>query len=189
MLARAGKFNMVVVNEPTSPMPPTVNRFLFADIGVEANGMVLSVLSALSRQGIDPWDEAKQLSSIPKKEAVRRLARTIEDIPGSLWPKSAATAIAARLVVLLPTHEPKASDSISKEPGDGTTARLLERGRQKNSWCLFYVLATLGAVAIAITLIVVPRHAAPMQAETAEHQATPSAASQASTSRHLAERS
>jgi hypothetical protein len=189
MIARAAKFDMVVRNDPISPMTPTINQFLFADVGVEANGMVLSVLSALSRQGIDPWEEAKQLSNIPKKKAVRRLAQTIEDMPGSLWPTPAATAIAARLVVLLPAHEPKGSGSISNEPGDGTTARLSEQGRQKNSWCLFYVLAALGAVATGLTLASVARQTAPLQAETVQHQATPSAAPGPSPFGHFAERS
>jgi hypothetical protein len=32
--------------------------FLFASIGEESNGMALSVISALARLGIDPWQEA-----------------------------------------------------------------------------------------------------------------------------------
>jgi hypothetical protein len=189
MFARTAKFDMVVRNDPISPVSPTVNQFLFADVGVEANGMVLSVLSALSRQGIDPWEEAKQLSNIPKKKAVRRLAQTIEDMPGSLWPMSAATAIAARLVVLLPAHELKESCSISNEPGDGTTTRLLEQGRQKGSWRLFYALALLGAVMIGFTLTIVARPPARLQAKTMEHQATSSAASPSITFPHVAKSS
>ena len=35
-----------------------LNDFLFASVGDEQNGMPLSVLSALTRLGVDPWEEA-----------------------------------------------------------------------------------------------------------------------------------
>jgi hypothetical protein len=37
---------------------PEFENFLFAPIGEDSNGMVLSVLSALARLDIDPWQEA-----------------------------------------------------------------------------------------------------------------------------------
>jgi hypothetical protein len=37
------------------------NDFLFAPIGEQANGMQLSVLSALARMNVDPWEEAARL--------------------------------------------------------------------------------------------------------------------------------
>jgi hypothetical protein len=33
----------------------SLDGFLFADVGVEANGMMLTVLSTLARRGMDPW--------------------------------------------------------------------------------------------------------------------------------------
>jgi hypothetical protein len=35
-----------------------LNDFLFANVGIEARGMTLSVILALARQGLDPWREA-----------------------------------------------------------------------------------------------------------------------------------
>ena len=81
-----------------------LNGFLFADVGVEANGMTLSVLSTLARQGMDPWDEAGRLARQPKSIATETLARMIAAMPASLWPLPDATAIAARLVALLPSR-------------------------------------------------------------------------------------
>ncbi|HUZ63756.1 MAG TPA: hypothetical protein VMU82_08600 [Acetobacteraceae bacterium] len=79
-----------------------LNGFLFADVGVEASGMTLSVLSALARLGMDPWQEAGRLAKLPRAAAVDGLARIIAAMPASLWPLADATAIAARLVALLP---------------------------------------------------------------------------------------
>ena len=36
--------------------------FLFAPIGEDANGMLLSVISVLGRLNIDPWQEASEIS-------------------------------------------------------------------------------------------------------------------------------
>ena len=79
-----------------------LNEFLFADIGVEANGSMLSVLSTLARLGVDPWQEAARLAKLPRTAAVEGLARIIAAMPASVWPLRDATPIAARLVALLP---------------------------------------------------------------------------------------
>jgi hypothetical protein len=50
-----------------------LSEFLYAPIGSENNGMTLSVLSALTRLNIDPWDEAAQLCELPKHAAATRL--------------------------------------------------------------------------------------------------------------------
>ena len=49
------------------------DRFLFAPIGEEKNGMLLSVLSALARLDLDPWREAAELARMPKHTAKQRL--------------------------------------------------------------------------------------------------------------------
>ena len=48
------------------------NEFLFASIGDDENDMPLSVLSALIRLDIDPWEEAKRLSILPSGIAAAR---------------------------------------------------------------------------------------------------------------------
>ena len=84
------------------PLRPDLDGFLFSQVGEECRGIPLSMISALTRLGLDPWEEAGRLSSLSKGEAVEQLARLIAelpDIPGSL---SAARRIAAELVERLP---------------------------------------------------------------------------------------
>jgi hypothetical protein len=76
------------------------DAFLFAPIGEEKNGMPLSVLSALARLDIDPWQEAAELVRMPRTAANRRVTSLIAGLDFS----SAAPVetIAARLIGLLP---------------------------------------------------------------------------------------
>jgi hypothetical protein len=78
------------------------NDFLYAPIGEEENGMVLTVLSALARLGVDPWDEAARLSELLPENARKRLTSIISGLPDGLWAKTSAGDIAARLGALLP---------------------------------------------------------------------------------------
>jgi hypothetical protein len=78
------------------------NDFLCAAIGEEENHSSLTLLSALSRQGIDPWLQADRLNRLPRDTAALRLAQIIEDLPDGRWTQADASAIAARLVALLP---------------------------------------------------------------------------------------
>ena len=81
-----------------------LNEFLFAPVGIEANGMTLSLLSVFARAGSDPWAEAGRLAGLPKSEATASLARSIAGMPASIWPLQVAMTIADRLVALLPTQ-------------------------------------------------------------------------------------
>ncbi len=81
-----------------------LNPFLFADVGTEASGMTLSVVSVFARQGSDPWREAGRLADLPKAEATASLARTIAGMPKSLWNLPDAIVIAGRLTGLLPAR-------------------------------------------------------------------------------------
>ena len=81
-----------------------LNQFLFADIGTEANGTTLSVLSVFARQGADPWTEASRLAGLPKADATDSLAHMIASMPKSLWALPDAIVIAVRLVALLPAR-------------------------------------------------------------------------------------
>ena len=89
-----------------------LNEFLFAPVGTESNGMTLSVVSVFARLGNDPWLEAGRLARLPKSEATESLARIIANMPTSIWPLQSATAIAVRLVALLPTLSGKLGESL-----------------------------------------------------------------------------
>lgn len=81
-----------------------LNPFLFAEVGAERNGMVLTVVSVIARSGEDPWSEAMRLSTLPKTAAIDYLAGAIARMPTSVWALADATTIAARLVSLLPSR-------------------------------------------------------------------------------------
>ena len=76
--------------------------FLFAPIGDEKNGMLLSVISALARLDLDPWLEAASLARMPKENATERMASLISALPDRTSAHSDPEAIAVRLVALLP---------------------------------------------------------------------------------------
>lgn len=91
-----------------------LNQFLFADVGTEASGMTLSVVSVFARQGSDPWREAGRLADLSKAEATDSLARTIAGMPRSLWNLPDAIVIAARLTGLLPARPAKGMERIAR---------------------------------------------------------------------------
>ncbi len=82
-----------------------LNPFLFAEIRTEVNGSSLTMLSVLARLGKDPWVEAALLAKLPKATAVERLIAMIAASPLSPQATSETRAVAARLVMLLPTPE------------------------------------------------------------------------------------
>ena len=94
--------------------------FLYAPVGEERNGMSLSVLSALARLEMDPWQEAATLTHMPAQDATVRLASLLSSLPSD-----AATLLAPstvlRLIALLP-QEPT-SNGRSRETSVSVTAR------------------------------------------------------------------
>jgi hypothetical protein len=107
----------VVANTNVFTLPySSLNGFLFADVGVEANGMTLSVLLTLARRGMDPWQEAERLAKLPRTAAVDGLAQIIAATPASRRSLPDARAIAARLVALLPAPGAGPSHASSAQP-------------------------------------------------------------------------
>jgi len=83
------------------------NDFLHAPLGHDAAGTEFTVLSALTRLGLDPWAEAARLADLSRPAAAQALAAAIARLPGvglgGIWTESEAAAVALRLVVSLPT--------------------------------------------------------------------------------------
>jgi hypothetical protein len=92
------------------------NAFLFAAVGEEKAGMQLTVLTALTRLGFDPWREAARLSDLPRETAARVFAVTIAMLPEGDWKASESEAIAARLVNWLPGQSTAAISSVETGP-------------------------------------------------------------------------
>jgi hypothetical protein len=85
------------------PVPGSeFNDFLFAPIGEDQNGMLVSVLSGLARSDVDPWQEAARLAQLPRENATRRLAALIGALPDRAEPFPDPGMIATRLIALLP---------------------------------------------------------------------------------------
>lgn len=99
------------------------NDFLFAPISEQANGIQLSVLSALARMNVDPWEEAARLEAMPLGEAEWALVATLSKVPGRTWSLSDAEGIAKRLVQHLPHATYPAPNVGSETKRDG--ARLI----------------------------------------------------------------
>ena len=58
-----------------------LHPFLYALIGEEKSGMQLSVLSALARQNLDPWEQAQVWSEASEGVAIRELSSLIAALP------------------------------------------------------------------------------------------------------------
>ena len=69
------------------PLRPDLDRFLFATVEDEIDGIPLSVISALTRLGLDPWQEAGRLSSLSNREAVEELALWNYPVSSDPWPR------------------------------------------------------------------------------------------------------
>jgi len=87
-------------------MPPIAafSEFLSSAIGEEPNGMTLSLLSGLSRLGVDPWAEAQRLAEMPEALAVAALAALLTKALSTAEAAAHADSrtLAQRLVRLLP---------------------------------------------------------------------------------------
>jgi hypothetical protein len=109
-----------------------LNDFLFASVGEEQNGVTLSVVSALTRLGVDPWEEAARLTPLPKARAAEALAPLIARLPICRTRSSDDLAISQRLVELLPDRKPKPMEGWERAAA-----------RQRKYWQAMILLAGL----------------------------------------------
>lgn len=91
-------------------MTDSYDAFLFELLGVEENGMELSVLSALARAGLDPWAEAKRLAALPRQAAIAAIAAVLN--------LATEPETARRLAELLPRSTAVAQPSSSAKRFD-----------------------------------------------------------------------
>ena len=119
---------------------PTFDAFLYASVGVEENGMELSVVSALARFGVDPWQEAARLAMLPQELAADGLRLLLDRLPEGRWRPTDTPAIAAHLVTLLPRVE-------SAGPADHPKAG--RRAKSNRATIMFLLIA----VALASVIV------------------------------------
>lgn len=92
------------------------DAFLLATIGADNinERMQLSVLSALARLDIDPWEEAAALSRLSREMATQKLTLLLAALPDEPSMRRDAGAIAARLIPLLPQRAASSVQSRAK---------------------------------------------------------------------------
>jgi hypothetical protein len=112
------------------------NGFLFSFIGKEESGMQLTVFSALTRLGFDPWQEAARLAELPNEAAVGALASKIAALPEGDWKMSDAQSIAVRLIDFLPRRGPVWAES---QQAPSLKNRKLKLAPSK--WLIWFALA------------------------------------------------
>jgi len=130
----------------TSIPSPECEDFLLAVIDEAPNGTQLTVLSALARANVDPWEEAARLSAMSKVAAEKTLVSMFDRIPGRDWSPSEEATIAARLVKLLPPR----SDGMES----ATITIAAAKVQLSRVWLVWVSLA------IAASILSVPRHPA-----------------------------
>jgi hypothetical protein len=84
--------------------PTPLDRFLHATVGEDGNGNPVTVLSALARLGLDPWEEASDLSKLTREGARLRLGGLLARFRDVAATGSGSTV--QRLVDLLPQGAP-----------------------------------------------------------------------------------
>jgi hypothetical protein len=99
-----------------------LSPFLFSNVGMEANGTDLTVLSLLARLGKDPWTEAAAWSLKPRNAAIESLSDSISQMPPNQQALEDAHVTASRLVLLLPPQG-ASSDAATRLPGLASTPR------------------------------------------------------------------
>jgi len=100
------------------PSTGSFDAFLYAAIDEDQHGVPLTVLSALARRNVDPWEEAARIGRLPAPQAVRELAELVTGIAPGPIPRGDAETIAARLQALLPRSRPRgAPDGHAREAG------------------------------------------------------------------------
>jgi hypothetical protein len=87
--------------------------FLYAPVREDRSGLPLSVISALARLDVDPWEEAAQLAAMSGDAATQRLSNLIASLPAQPPIQPECHSIAARLIALLP-QRPVTPASIHK---------------------------------------------------------------------------
>lgn len=87
------------------PHPPEFEQFLYASVGEDRNGYVVTVLSTFARLGLDPWKETAELVTLGHEVAQTRLASLLvqfQDVPTLA---SDHTRVARDLSQLLPDSQ------------------------------------------------------------------------------------
>jgi len=115
-------------------------KFLYAPIGDDHEGMTLSVLSALARQDVDPWAEASRLAHLPEKAAVKQIQNLLDALPNRTLGALDRAELAGHLSDLLPRGTTLNLTSILRPP---STTSAKNPVSAVFNWCFLGVYFTL----------------------------------------------
>lgn len=134
-----------------SQLRTDLNAFLYSAIADDADGMPLTLLSALARSGVDPWAEAADLARLPTASATQKLTEFLGRVPNGPTPGAQTESVVSRLVALLhtapaavragpaPAPAParaSAPTPVPTPPADSVTPRKVSRA-------IYYLLAVI----------------------------------------------
>jgi hypothetical protein len=121
-----------------NPHPPEFERFLYASVGEDRNGYVVTVLSTLARLSLDPWKETADLVAVGRDAARARLGTLLarfRDVPALA---SDHGKIARDLSQLLP--EERASGSLKRA---ATSVAVVRPGTSGSIWGVLAIILVL----------------------------------------------
>ena len=147
-----------------SRLGSTFDSFLFAPIGDDGNGLPLSVVSAIARMDLDPWQEAATLAGLPADTAARKLATIFSVLPDQSLCGQDRETVAARLIALLP----RPRSSLVRSTASLAGVRAVISSRLSTSVLLF----SLYMLVLLASQFLMTRHDSP--APGADTHATPS---------------
>lgn len=105
----------MATNAVLDPQNHDFDRFLHASVGEDYNGNGVTVLSALARLNLDPWQEARELASLGREAAGVRLDTLLSrvcDVPAL---EQDDGAVAQDLAGLLPKNASQAMAGAAPE--------------------------------------------------------------------------
>lgn len=121
-----------------SDLASDFDDFLYAPIREDKSGMPLSVVSALARLDVDPWEEAARLAAMPGEAATQRLSALIASLPAEPATDPERRTTAARLVALLPQRLVAAGSKAKNAPRTEAT-----RKSPAVAYAIYYVIFVL----------------------------------------------
>lgn len=130
---------------PYRPFRPDLDRFLYAAVGEDRDGVPLTLISAFARLDLDPRHEASRLASLAKPEAGAQLAEMILRLPGMSSPLAKARGTADDLIELLPNR------AQLREAAHGSRAKGFPITSGKTFWLVGLVLVALVLAGMAAT--------------------------------------
>ncbi len=83
---------------------PAYEDFLSAEVGQDDKGIDVTVLSMLARLGVDPWQEASELTALAETPAQKRLEALLESFTDVPTPDVERDTLAKALLAYLPSR-------------------------------------------------------------------------------------